>query len=89
MNRCKCDKKTWAKTIMWRIIASGTTFTLVFLFGGTLKSAGSVTALDTGIKTVLYFMHEKAWKTQKVCFQEEERPSNVSSEIETIETIVT
>lgn len=70
---------------MWRIIASGTTFALVFLFGGTLESAGSVTALDTGIKTVLYFMHEKAWNTQKICFQEEEeQPNSVSSGIEAI-----
>ncbi len=64
-----CNKKTCAKTLCWRLIASGTTFTIAYMVDGTLKNASTIVVLDTAIKTLFYFLHERAWENQKTCFQ--------------------
>lgn len=54
-----------AKTITWRIVASLTTFLLTIFFfkddpNATEKALG-VAVLETLIKMVLYYYHERAW----------------------------
>jgi uncharacterized membrane protein len=69
---------------MWRIIASSTTFTVAYCVEGTIKNATTITAIDTVLKTIFYFYHEKAWNNQTLCFQDTIKEEN--EEDEKIET---
>jgi len=57
--------KSILKAITWRIIASGTTFGLAMLFFGNDKNAVEkatyVAIIETAIKLILYYLHERAW----------------------------
>ncbi|MEA1873169.1 MAG: DUF2061 domain-containing protein [Bacteroidota bacterium] len=57
--------KSVLKAITWRIIASATTFALAMIFFGTdpnaLEKATGVAVAESGIKMLLYFLHERAW----------------------------
>lgn len=54
-----------AKTVTWRIIASGTTFLLALLFfhddpNATEKATG-IAIVESILKMGFYFLHERAW----------------------------
>ena len=49
------------KAISWRIWATITTMTIVFLFTGKLELAASVGVFDVISKLILYFIHERLW----------------------------
>ncbi len=49
------------KALSWRILASITTALVVFLFTRRADVAAAVGALESVIKVVLYFLHERAW----------------------------
>jgi len=46
----------------WRLLATLTTVSLVWLMTGTLELALSVGGLEFVAKLVLYFLHERAWQ---------------------------
>lgn len=75
-----CTKKTLAKTILWRLIASSTTFAIAYIVDGTIEKAGTIVALDTALKTAFYFIHEKSWETSK-CLKEEDSDCDDEEEI--------
>ena len=50
-----------AKTITWRLVASITTFSLVYLFTGDINKATWLMALEVVLKLLLYYAHERAW----------------------------
>ena len=56
------------KAITWRIIATGTTFTLaytVFSESGcedVLEKSTMVAGMELVIKLVIYYLHERAWQ---------------------------
>lgn len=56
------------KAATWRLIATGTTFTLAyFIFSGTgcedvLQKSTIVAGLELVIKLVIYYLHERAWQ---------------------------
>lgn len=50
------------KTMTWRLLATLTTVSLVWLMTGTLELALSVGGLEFVAKLVLYFLHERAWQ---------------------------
>lgn len=56
------------KAVTWRLIATGTTFTLAYtIFRGTgcedvLEKSTLVAALELVIKLVVYYLHERAWQ---------------------------
>lgn len=58
-------KRHIAKTVTWRIIASGTTFFLALLFFGTdsqaVEKATGVALAETVLKMVFYYAHERTW----------------------------
>ena len=58
-------KRHVAKTVTWRIIASGTTFLLAMVFFGTepgaIRKATAVALSETVLKMFLYYAHERAW----------------------------
>ena len=54
-------KRAFAKMISWRVIATFTTMTLVYIFTGKLMIAAGVGAVEVVAKMILYFFHERAW----------------------------
>ena len=58
-------KRSFAKAISWRAIATSTTMALVFLFTGELSLAAGVGILDVISKLILYYGHERLWNLIK------------------------
>ena len=54
------------KGISWRIVATGTTIIIVYIFFGRLDLAIAAGLLETVAKVALYWVHEKIW--QKIKF---------------------
>ncbi len=49
------------KTISWRVLATLTTISLVYIFIGDLTVAVSVGGIEVFLKMLVYFLHERAW----------------------------
>ena len=49
------------KGITWRIIASATTMTVVYVVTGDLTLMASVGAVDILAKVFFYYLHERSW----------------------------
>jgi adenylylsulfate kinase len=49
------------KGVSWRVIASITTMTIVYLFFGRIDLAIATGLIETGFKLSLYWMHERMW----------------------------
>ena len=54
-------KRSWAKAISWRIISIIITFFVTLLITRSAKFAVSVSLLDTAIKLITYYFHERTW----------------------------
>jgi uncharacterized membrane protein len=50
------------KAISWRILASVITGTLVYLFTGKGELAVGVGLLDSAVKIIVYYFHERLWQ---------------------------
>lgn len=50
-----------AKTFSWRVIATATTATIVWLFTGELTLAVAVGGVEAVTKILLYYLHERGW----------------------------
>ncbi len=53
------------KTISWRILATLTTITLVYIFIGDTKIAFAVGGIEVFLKMLIYFFHERVWDKLK------------------------
>ncbi len=54
-------RRSFYKTISWRIVATVTTLVVSYILtGDTTKSLG-IASVDTMLKFVFYFFHERAW----------------------------
>ena len=53
--------RSLAKALSWRVIATGTTMTLVVLATGELKLAAGIGVAEASLKLAFYYMHERAW----------------------------
>ena len=49
------------KTVSWRITATLTTFGLVWLFTGQIKTALAVGGIEVVLKMLFYYLHERIW----------------------------
>lgn len=54
-------RRTLAKTVSWRVIASTDTLLLAWLYTGNFATALSIGGLEIFTKLVLYFFHERVW----------------------------
>jgi adenylylsulfate kinase len=54
-------KRSILKGVTWRIIASGTTMTVVYIVTGDLALVASVGAVDVVVKVFFYYIHERSW----------------------------
>ena len=53
--------KSIIKSITWRILATLTTITLVFIFTKKIALALEVGLLEISIKLIFYYFHERVW----------------------------
>jgi uncharacterized membrane protein len=49
------------KAVSWRIVATTTTFLLVFFFTGNLALSAGVGITEVVTKLILYYLHERLW----------------------------
>ncbi len=54
-------KRSLAKTISWRIIATAVTILVAFIWLGEWTTSIALAITANGIKAVLYYTHERAW----------------------------
>lgn len=66
------------KGVTWRIIASATTMTVVYVVTGDLALVASVGAIDIGAKIFFYYLHERTWGKVKWGLVGTEPQQNIS-----------
>ncbi len=49
------------KGVTWRIMASATTMTIVYLMTGNLELVATVGIADVTAKVFFYYIHERTW----------------------------
>ncbi len=49
------------KGVTWRVIASATTMTVVYVVTGDLALVASVGVIDIAAKIFFYYLHERSW----------------------------
>jgi uncharacterized membrane protein len=49
------------KTVTWRVIATLTTTSLVYIFTGELALAAEVGLIEVILKLIFYYIHERTW----------------------------
>ena len=54
-------KRSIAKTIIWRLIATTVTILIAYVWLGEWVSSISMGITANGIKTFLYYAHERIW----------------------------
>ncbi len=54
-------KRSVAKAVTWRVIASVTTMSLVYIFTGELELTATIGVFDVTLKMLFYYLHERAW----------------------------
>ena len=54
-------KRSFFKTLTWRVLATTDTFVLSFYITGNLVFAGSIASVEVLTKLVLYYWHERLW----------------------------
>jgi len=54
-------KRSFLKTLSWRIVASTDTFLLTWLVTGSSTAGLTVSGLEVITKMVLYYFHERTW----------------------------
>jgi len=56
-------KRSLAKTLTWRILATSDTFLIAWLITGQLDWAGAIAGIEVITKMFLYYMHERGWNS--------------------------
>ena len=54
-------RRSLAKTVSWRVIATLDTFVISYLVTGSGVFAGSIASFEVVTKIVIYYFHERAW----------------------------
>lgn len=55
------NSRSLAKAFSYRILGSFATGALVYAFTGNLKISATAGILDSIVKIILYFVHERVW----------------------------
>lgn len=71
--------RTVFKTLSWRIIATSTMMTLVFLFTRNVVLSASVSFIDLVVKTIIYYLHERLWNATNFGRDRSETTQTISS----------
>lgn len=54
-------KRTIAKTITWRVIATTTTIAVIYMWTGDAAKAFGAGLVANAFKTIFYYIHERLW----------------------------
>jgi uncharacterized membrane protein len=54
-------RRSIAKAISWRVVATLTTFAIVYVLTGKLALAMEVGIFDVTLKMLFYYIHERSW----------------------------
>ena len=54
-------RRSLYKTISWRVIATVVTLTVSLIWTGEIGKSLGIASIDTILKFVFYFFHERAW----------------------------
>ena len=55
-------KRSFYKTMTWRVVASLDTALLTWLFSGNIVTGLKVGGMEIVTKLIIYFLHERAWR---------------------------
>jgi len=55
-------KRSWAKSITWRVIGILLLGSISYLITGSWKEMTTITALFHGIRVIMYYYHERVWE---------------------------
>ena len=58
-------KRSFVKTLTWRITASLVTFVIVLIITGDWKIGGSIATIEVITKIFFYYFHERIWSKIK------------------------
>ena len=58
-------QKSIAKAISWRVIATLTTVSLVFIYTKELSLAAEIGVFEVMLKMLFYYLHERGWNRVK------------------------
>jgi len=53
--------RSMVKSISWRVVATVTTMSIVYLFSGDAVFALSVGGVEIVAKLIIFFLHDRAW----------------------------
>ena len=65
-------KRSLAKTLSWRILATTDTFMISWIITGAIHLAGAIATIEVITKMFLYYGHERGWDKIKSGKQEHE-----------------
>ncbi len=65
-------RRSLAKAFSWRVLATLITMTVAYLLTRKLSFAVEIGAIDTGVKLLIYFVHERLW--QRISFGKIDSP---------------
>lgn len=54
-------RRTVMKTVSWRIVATLTTMTIVYIFTGKFLLSLGIGGVEVVAKILFYYLHERAW----------------------------
>ena len=55
-------RRSAIKGLSWRLLATGTTFLLAWIFAEDLSVAYTIAGAEFVIKYIIYFAHERVWQ---------------------------
>jgi uncharacterized membrane protein len=61
MHEHETHKRSLAKSITWRVVATIITFVIVILYTGRIDWAIGLSFLDLVLKFIGYYAHERVW----------------------------
>jgi uncharacterized membrane protein len=54
-------RRSIVKAITWRMLATATTMTLIYLFTGDVLLTLGIGSVEIVAKIIIYYIHERAW----------------------------
>lgn len=61
MVELRTEQRALAKTVTWRILAVTGTIIVALIFTGSVQISIGIGTVEAILKTILYYLHERAW----------------------------
>ncbi len=59
------SKRSLVKTIIWRVVATLVTLTVVYIFTGRISESLKITLTAAFLSMLAYYIHERVWSKVK------------------------